>query len=59
MFRPTGYTTNQGFIGVLPDGSKMFFPTSNEYFEYVDDLDESTVLCNSSVFELAAAPMAG
>lgn len=54
MFRPTGYTTNQGFIGFLPNGSKMFFPTSNEYFEYVDDLDESTVLS-----ELIAAPMAG
>ena len=53
MFRPTGYTTNQGFIGFLPDGSKMFFPTSNEYFEYVDDLDES------NTFELTVAPMAG
>jgi len=53
MFRPTGYTTIQGFIGFLPDGSKMYLPTSNEYYEYVDDLDDS------SVFELAPAPMAG
>lgn len=53
MFRPTGYTTNQGFIGFLPDGSKMFFPTSNEYYEYVDDQDDS------SAFDLGATPMAG
>lgn len=53
MFRPAGYTTNQGFIGFLPDGTKMYFPTSNEYYEYVDDLDES------NAFDLAAAPMAG
>ena len=35
LFRPAGYTTNQGYIGFLPDGSKMFFPTSDEYYEYV------------------------
>ena len=41
MFRPGGYTTNQGFIGFMPDGSKMAFPTADEYYEYVEELRES------------------
>ena len=41
MFRPSGYTTNQGFIGFMPDGSRMFFPTSDEYYDYIEELTES------------------
>jgi hypothetical protein len=41
MFRPGGYTTNQGFIGFMPDGSRMFFPTSDEYYDYIEELIES------------------
>ena len=40
MFKPYGYTTGQGFIGLLPDGRKMFFPTAGEYYEYIDELME-------------------
>lgn len=38
MFRPCGYMTGQGFVGLLPDGKKMFFPTAGEYYEYFADL---------------------
>lgn len=37
MFRPKGYYTDGGYIGFLPDGRKMFFPTYDEYMDYVDD----------------------
>lgn len=40
MFRPYGYTTGQGFFGLMPDGSKMFFPTADEYYEYIEELIE-------------------
>lgn len=40
MFRPCGYTTGQGFVGLLPDGRKMFFPTASEYYDYIEDLME-------------------
>lgn len=40
MFRPCGYTTGQGFVGLLPDGRKMFFPTASEYYEYIDEVTE-------------------
>ena len=37
MFRPRGYYTDSGYIGFLPNGQKMYFPTYDEYMEYVDD----------------------
>ena len=40
MFRPCGYTTGQGFIGLLPDGTKMFFPTTAEYYEFIEEMSE-------------------
>lgn len=40
LFKPAGYTTHQGFIGFLPDGSKMYFPTSDEYYEYVNEMND-------------------
>ena len=38
MFTPRGYYTNNSYIGFMPDGSKMRFPTSMEYLEYLNDL---------------------
>jgi hypothetical protein len=37
MFKPRGYYTSNGFLGFLPDGTRMMFPT---YAEYVDYLEE-------------------
>lgn len=34
MFTPRGYYTNNSYIGFMPDGSRMRFPTSQEYLEY-------------------------
>lgn len=42
MFRPCGYTTKQGFVGLLPDGRRMLFPTSSEYLEYIEEVIEPT-----------------
>ena len=41
MFKPRGYTTAQGFIGLLPDGGRMYFPTAAEYYEYIEELLEA------------------
>lgn len=38
MFRPAGYDTGTGFVGFLPDGGRMFFPTHDEYTDYVREL---------------------
>ena len=35
MFTPKGYYTADGYVGFLPDGSKLCFPTSDEYVEYL------------------------
>lgn len=40
LFRPAGYTTHLGYVGFLPDGSKMYFPTCDEYYEYMEEMDE-------------------
>lgn len=37
MFTPKGYYTAQGYTGFLPDGSRMAFPTQDEYLEYVEE----------------------
>ena len=37
MFSPKGYYTAQGYTGFLPDGSRMCFPTQDEYLEYVEE----------------------
>ena len=37
MFAPKGYYTSQGFVGILPDGTRMFFPTAEEYYEYLEE----------------------
>ena len=38
MFIPKGYYTSQGYTGFLPDGSRMAFPTQEEYIDYVEEL---------------------
>lgn len=38
MFIPRGYYTSQGYTGFLPDGSRMAFPTQEEYIDYVEEL---------------------
>lgn len=38
MFKPRGYYTGNVYIGFLPDGSLMRFPTQGEYEEYIRDL---------------------
>ena len=40
MFIPKGFYTSQGYVGFLPDGSRMIFPTSEEYAEYVRELEQ-------------------
>jgi len=37
MFTPKGYYTSQGYTGFLPDGSRMAFPTQDEYLDYVEE----------------------
>ena len=37
MFKPTGYYTHSGFLGFLPDGSRMIFATWADYVEYLEE----------------------
>ena len=32
---PSGYYTQDGYVGFLPDGRYMIFPTDKEYQEYL------------------------
>ena len=38
VFTPKGYYTAQGYTGFLPDGSRMVFPTQDEYLDFMDEL---------------------
>lgn len=40
MNLPYGYYVNGDYIGVLPDGTKMKFPSEAEYEEYLNDILE-------------------
>ena len=42
MYRPYpyGYYLNGDYIGYMPDGSKMKFPSESEYEEYFNDILE-------------------
>lgn len=40
MFHPSGYTTNQGYTGFLPNGRRMSFPTQDEYYDFLRELAE-------------------
>ena len=37
MFHPRGYEIPDGYVGFLPDGSRLIFPTCGEYLEYVQE----------------------
>ena len=34
-FHPKGYFTNDGYVGFLPDGRRVYFPTYSEYLEWM------------------------
>ena len=35
MFTPRGFYTDNGFVGFLPDGSRIIFATQDEYLDYL------------------------
>ena len=39
MFKPKGYFTDTGYVGFLPDVRKLYFPTYDEYIDYVTEED--------------------
>jgi hypothetical protein len=38
MFNLKGYFTSDGYVGFLPDGSRLYFPTYDEYVEYMEEV---------------------
>ena len=38
-FQPRGFLTNDGYVGFLPDGRRLTFPTYDEYLEFVTEED--------------------
>ena len=41
MFRPKGFYAGSNYIGYLPNGETMKFPTEQEYLEYLGNQDEA------------------
>ena len=39
VFRPKGFFTSDGYVGFLPDGRRLSFPTYEEYLEFISDDD--------------------
>ena len=37
MFKPKGFYTSNGYLGFLPNGSRMVFPTYDEYMDYLEE----------------------
>ncbi len=37
MFIPKGFFTADGYVGFLPDGGRLYFPTYDEYIEYIEE----------------------
>ena len=37
MFTPKGFFTSDGYVGFLPDGGRLCFPTYDEYIEYIEE----------------------
>ena len=35
MFRPRGFYTSSGYVGFLPDGTRIVFATYDEYVDYI------------------------
>lgn len=40
-FSPKGFYIGSSYVGFLPDGSKLLFPTEEEYIEYVEELNDN------------------
>ncbi len=38
MFTPRGFYTSNGYVGVLPDGSRIMFATYDEYLDYISEM---------------------
>ena len=38
-FQPKGFFTYDGYVGFLPDGRRLSFPTYSEYLEFISDED--------------------
>ena len=38
MFKPRGFYTSTGYVGILPDGSRIMFATCDEYLDYVNEM---------------------
>ena len=36
-FRPRGFFTGNGYVGFLPDGRRLSFPTYSEYLELIEE----------------------
>ena len=36
-FQPKGFFTSDGYVGFLPDGRRLSFPTLDEYLEFISD----------------------
>ena len=37
MFVPRGFYTSTGYVGFLPDGSRIMFATYDEYVDYLHE----------------------
>ena len=37
MFTPKGFYTGNAYVGFLPDGTRMDFPTFDEYADFIRD----------------------
>ena len=37
MFTPGGFYTGSGYVGFLPDGSRIVFATWEDYLDYIDE----------------------
>ena len=37
MFTPRGFYTSNGFVGFLPDGSRIISATYDEYLDYISE----------------------
>lgn len=40
MAEPKGYPVPAGYIGILEDGTKMLFPTEDEYLERINESED-------------------
>ena len=38
MFRARGFYTSNGYVSLLPDGSRIMFTTNDEYLDYISEM---------------------